>query len=906
MLYGFLTTMLSVLRREKPDRLAIAFDTGAPTFRHHKFADYKAQRPPLDEGIRAQLPLLYELLAALNIPQLSKDGWEADDLIGTLAKQGGAGGMEVFIVSGDKDFLQLVDDRVRIYRLPHARITDAPEIIDTTSVHERFGVPPASVIDVLGLMGDSSDNIPGVPKVGEKTAVELIKRFGSLEAAIARADEVEKPMLKANLKEYAEQARLSKELVVIDTNTPVEAAPADLRFGPLNNPIARKRLMELEFTSILKQIEAIEPFTDANADADADADVDSDGDKKIGQGMMILEEEGRKGYQAVTKPGELDELVRILSFADIISMDTETTSTDPMRAELVGLSFSIREGEAWYVAANYFENVPLDFVQPAKPHLRPNCSLELIYILDKLKSVLTNASIQKTGQNLKYDFLVLKCYNIEVQGLAFDTMLASYTLDPSARQHGMDVLAETHLNYRKIPTSQLIGSGAKQISMELAPLEQVTQYACEDADIALRLTNYFLPKLAKERLESLFHNTELPLLPVLLDMEYTGVQLDLALLKELSIEYQEEMDGLITQIFDSAGMRFNLNSTQQLADVMFNKLGLPAGRKTKFGYSTDIDELERLASMHEVPAKLLRYRRLSKLKSTYIDALPQMAHPITGRVHTSFSQTTAATGRLASTNPNLQNIPIRTEEGGRIRRAFIAGEPGWKILSADYSQIELRIMAHLAKDQRMIEAFNQGWDIHRATAAWMNGIAPEQVAPEMRRSAKEVNFGVLYGMGDFGLAQRLGITRTRAREFIDEYFANFPQVKLFIEQIHRSARQYGYVETMLGRRRALPDMNSKNFNIRSNAERIAVNTPIQGSAADLMKIAMIKVYKALKQHQIQARMLLQVHDELLFEAPPEEIEPLSACLKETMSSAMALSVPLEVEVGYGNNWLDAH
>ncbi len=901
MLYGFMTTLMMVLRREKPDRLAIAFDTSAPTFRHKIFTEYKAQRPPLDEGIRAQLPLLHNLLSALNIPQLSKEGWEADDLIGTLAKMGSAKNMDVYIVSGDKDFLQLVDDKVKVYRLPHGRVTDAAEVVDVKGVYERFGVSPQLVVDILSLMGDAIDNVPGIPKVGEKTAIELIQRFGSLDETLNRADEIEKPALRANLKEFAQQARLSRDLIIIDTNAPLEITPDDLRYGPLNNPAARKMLREWEFSSILKQIETLEPFAEI-----VDVGLDAKGTAEIGQKQMQFYEESKPGYKAVTNPADLMTLIERLKQADLISLDIETTSTEAMRAEIVGLSFSIREGEAWYIATNYFTDVPQDFIKPPSPRLRPNCSPELAYVLESLKPVLTNSQIKKCGQNLKYDFLVLKCYDIEVQGLDFDAMLASYTLDPAARQHGIDALAEIYLGYRKIPTSQLIGSGSKQISMSLVPLEQITEYACEDADIALRLTNFFRPKLAQESLERLYDRIELPLMPVLLDMEYTGIKLDLELLKDLSVEFQDEMDELMAQIYNLAGVRFNLNSTQQLAEVLYNKLGLPVGRKTKFGYSTDIDELERLATLHEVPAKLLRYRHLAKLKSTYIDALPQLVHPITKRVHTSFSQTTAATGRLASTDPNLQNIPVRTDEGGRIRKAFIAGEAGWKILSADYSQIELRIMAHLAQDERMLKAFTSGMDIHRATAAWMNGISPEEVTPEMRRAAKEVNFGVLYGMGDFGLAQRLGISRARAKEFIDNYFANFAKVKLFIEKLHQTAREKEYVETILGRRRALPDINNKNFNIRSNAERIAINTPIQGSAADLMKIAMIKVHRTLKDHRFKARMLLQVHDELLFEVPPEEVDSLGRCLKETMSTAMTLSVPLEVGIGVGDNWLDAH
>jgi len=485
-------------------------------------------------------------------------------------------------------------------------------------------------------------------------------------------------------------------------------------------------------------------------------------------------------------------------------------------------------------------------------------------------------------------------------------MIASHLLDPSARQHGLDHLAELHLNYRKIPISSLIGSGAKQRSMAEVPLDRITEYACEDADIALRLTHLFQPMIEEGGYGRLLYEQELPLLPVLLAMEKRGVALDTDLLAEMSAEFQAEMERLEEEVCALAGVRFNLNSTQQLAEVLYDRLGLPPGRKTKFGYSTDISELERLAPVHELPAKLLRYRRFAKLKSTYIDALPQMIHPLTGRVHTSFSQTVAATGRLSSNDPNLQNIPIRTEEGGRIRKAFIAGQPGWMMVSADYSQIELRIMAHLSGDERLIEAFENRMDIHRATAAWMNDIPPELVTPDIRRQAKEVNFGVLYGMGDFGLAQRLGISRKRAREFIDQYFEKFARVKEYIEEIKLRARAVGYVETIMGRKRPLPEINSKNFRVRSNAERIAVNTPIQGSAADLIKLAMIRVHAALREEGFRARMLLQVHVELVFESPSDELERLATRVREIMAGAMELRVPIEVDVAWGENWLEAH
>lgn len=899
MLFGFLTSLLSVIRKEKPDRLAICFDTAAPTFRHIQYEDYKAHRAPLDEGIKAQLPLLYDLIDLLHVPQLSLDGYEADDIMGTLAREGAEAGMEVYLVSGDKDFLQLVNDQVKVYRLPSGRTGDAAEVIDAAGVVEKFGVPPEHVIDVLGLMGDSVDNVPGVPGVGQKTAVALVERFGAIESVLSRAGEVDKPKLRESLITYADQARLSRELVIIDRNVPVGVRPDDLKFGPLNNDPARKRLVDLEFRLILSQIDALGGAGEPGG--------------LFAQQVELVETPKTtlpRAYHLIKDAARLETLLERLNERRgsqlLVAIDTETTAIDPMRAELVGFSFSLRAGEGYYIAANAFEGVPDSFAAPPAPRLRPRVSRELAYILSRLAGFYADESIPKTGQNLKYDLLVLSCYDVPVDGVAFDTLLASFCLDPSARLHGIDQLTEMHLGWRKIPTSSLIGSGSKQITMAEAPVEKVAEYACEDADAALQLTTVLKPRVEKEGLGRLYYDQELPLMPVLLEMEKTGVALDTRLLMELSGEFATELERLVDDVHTLSGGPFNLNSTQQLADVLFNRLGLPPGRKTKLGYSTDTDELERLAPIHELPAKLLRFRHLSKLKSTYIDSLPQLIHPITRRVHTSFSQTIAATGRLSSTDPNLQNIPIRSEEGGRIRRAFVPGEPGWKLLSADYSQIELRIMAHLSGDEQMIAAFHSGWDIHRATAAWMNGITPDDVTSSQRRQAKEVNFGVLYGMGEFGLAQRLDIPRARAREFIEQYFQQFPRVREYIDRTIEGARKNEFVETMMGRRRPIPDINSKNFNVRSNAERMAINTPIQGSAADLIKVAMIEVAQRLKVDRFGARMLLQVHDELLFEAPEDELERLGEMLKQVMSGAFTLSVPLEVGVGWGDNWLDAH
>ena len=881
MVFGFLSTLMMMIRRENPDLMALTFDTGAPTFRHKKYDLYKANRPPMDEDLRSQLPLLYEIIDLLNIPQLSKKGWEADDIMGTLGKKGEEAGLEVFHVTGDKDFYQLVTDKVKVYSLP--RSGEAPKIYDPQGVKEKFGVLPERVIDVLGLMGDTADNIPGVPKVGPKTAIELINRFGSIEDVLAAAGQITKPKLRENLQTYADQARMSYDLAVIDIDTPLDVVPTDLTWGPLNNPEVRKKFSELEFSSILNTLNSLEP-----------------------QYGVTEEKKRTVSYHSVTNPAELQEMIEKIKNAELLSFDTETTSLDSMQAELVGLSFATHEGSAWYVSCNHFKDVPGDFKPPLTPKLRPEISNEIAYVLEKLKPLLTDENLPKTGQNLKYDMLVLACYDLDLKGVAFDTMIASHLLDSSIRQHNLDALAERHLHIVKIPTTALIGSGSKQISMSDVTLEEITVYACEDADVALQLTNLFNPQIKDKGLDKLLEEQEIKLIPVLLRMEKTGVKLDTGLLSEMSDQFSVEIAELGQTVHDLAGVSFNLNSTQQLAHVLYEKLGLPPGKKTKSGFSTNINELERLAPLNELPAKLLRYRHLTKLKSTYIDALPALIHPLTGRVHTSYSQSIAATGRLSSTNPNLQNIPIRSEDGGRIRRAFIAGEEGWKIISADYSQVELRIMAHLSGDQLLIDAFKQGLDIHRTTAAWMYDMPPGLIDNDMRRHAKEVNFGVLYGMGDFGLAQRLGISRKRAKEFIEQYFSKFSRVKEYIDEVHEKARIDGYVETMMGRRRPLPEIHAKNFQIRQNAHRIAINTPIQGSAADLIKRAMIKLDDEMLLRKFEARMLMQVHDELVFEAPAEEVEALTECLKDVMTHAMELDLPLEVGVAHGENWLDAH
>ncbi len=887
MIYGFLISLLKLIRDEKPDYLAITFDTAAPTFRHEMYSEYKANRPPIDEELRDQLKPLYDIIDLMKIPRIALEGWEADDVMGTLAVRGEKAQMEVFLVTGDKDFYQLVNDNIKVYTLP-TRKEPNPVIYDIDGVKNKFGVYPHQVTDALALIGDSSDNVPGVPSVGPKTAAKLIEEFDTLENILAFADRIERKKLSENLLNNAEQARFSHKLVCIDIDAPVDSTPEELTYGPINNTDFRRQLVHLEFANVLRQLDLTEPQSSVE-----DAYLASRPDPEL-------------RYHSVTNVTELNQLKSKLLGSSLVSFDTETTGLNPMTAELVGLSFSITEKEAWYVSVNHFADVPDTFSPTTPPLLHPDANIETQYILDRLNSFFSNAAITKTGQNLKYDLHVLLSYDIEVKGVAFDTMIASYLLNPTGRQHNLDALAEANLGITKIPTSDLIGSGAKQISMADVDLEEISKYACEDADVALRLTNLFKPNIEESGFNSLMKDIEIPLVTVLLQMEQTGIRIDVDLLAEFSAKFAGEIGELEHDVYEMVGKEFKMKERKERENTLFNELGLPPGKKTKTGFSTNVTELERLAPIHDLPKKLLRYRHLAKLKSTYVDALPKLVHPLTERVHTSYSQVVAITGRLSSNDPNLQNIPIRSDEGGQIRKAFIAGHPGWSIVSADYSQIELRVMAHLAGDEKLIQAFRDGDDIHRMTASWMHDMPPELITADMRRQAKEVNFGVLYGMGAFGLAQRLNITRKRAQEFIAQYFEKFARVKEFITEIIDTTRQNGYVETMAGRRRPLPDISAKNFMSRQNAERIAINTPIQGSAADLMKIAMINVHEALHKENLKSKMLLQVHDELVFESPPEEIESLSELVRKGMSSAMELKVPLEVDISWGANWLEAH
>jgi DNA polymerase-1 len=875
-IYGFLTMLFGLLEKENPDHLAIVFDTKEPTFRHKAYPDYKATRQKMPEELVDQLGRLDQVLRATGLPILSKPGWEADDVIGTLATVAEKQGYEVAMVTGDKDFQQLVTDHVRMWNpKPDGMLVMGPK-----EVEEHFGVPPEKVVDVLALTGDTSDNVPGAEGIGPKTAVKLIGEYGTLDKVLEAAKTMKPSKMREALIRDREQVLLSRNLVTIDRQAPVEFRPAELAVKSIWNPELERLLIDLELFGLLERLRA-----------------------RFGGTAPKEAPAGGRRYRTITETKELSKLVETWRREKpLLSIDLETTSIEPMRAELVGASFSAAEGEAIYVSVEHLAGSALSdrTFQRFGEEACGGCAA----FLSVTALLYEDPAVPKTGQNLKYDALVLKTYGVEVAGIEFDTILAAYLLNPGDRTLSLDHLTREFLNLPKIATRELIGSGRGQLSMREVELDKISDYACEDADYARRLTPILQSKLGSQ--EKILREIELPLLPVLRDMEYAGVRLDLELLREMGKELERDMSRIEEECYRLAGERFNLNSPKQLAAILFDKLKLPVQKKTKSGPSTDVDALTALTEKHELPGRLLDFRTLSKLKGTYVDALPDLVHPQTGRVHTTFGQTTAATGRLSSVNPNLQNIPIRTEIGRRIREAFVTGRPDWRMVSADYSQIELRIMAHLSGDERMLEAFARGRDIHTETAALIYQVPVGAVLAEMRRAAKTVNFGIIYGQTDFGLAQGLGIPRHEAHEFRENYFKLYPGVAEFMRRTIQSARERGYVETILGRQRKIPDIAAENRQVREFAERTAINTPVQGSAADMIKLAMIAVHRRLKSERFAARMVLQVHDELLFEAPAGEVERLSAMVSEEMRCALELRVPVVVEVGAGASWLAAH
>ena len=894
--FGFLLTLDRVLEQEKPERIAVVFDADEPTFRHKAYPEYKATREKMPEELPAQLEWIAQIVRALGIPFLREPGYEADDVIGTLALRESARGHDVWIVSGDKDMTQLVGPRVRLYNLLKPR-EGAVDLVDAARVQEIWGVPPERIVDVLALMGDASDNVPGVPGVGEKTAVELVAAHGDVEQVLAAAPTLAKKKLGERLVEHRELARLSKRLVTIDTAVPLHETWDDLARRPLDVPTLREAYRALELVDRLAGL----PSADGTGPVAPVA----------------------RAYRTVTTPDELDALVRALAATEGkggFAFDTETTGVDPTRAELVGLSFSWRDGEAWYVPVN--RDPPI--FGGAVERSRAEGSLfddgprtgDAPEVLRRLRRVLEDPAIEKTGQNAKYDVIVLACQEpvaVEVRGVGFDTMIADFCLRPDARTHNLDALSLDRLGVRKIPTEALIGTGKSQVTMREVPVERVAEYACEDADCTWRLRGVLAPELASAGVERVFSEVEMPLLPVLATMERTGIRVDEPALRRIGEDLERRARLLEEEIHALAGAPVNLRSPGQVGTLLFETLRLheAAGRKKPrrtmkgTGWSTDERTLEELREHHPIPGKLLEWRALTKLKSTYVDPLPGYVNPRTGRVHTTFHQTGAATGRLSSSDPNLQNIPARGDDGRAIRAAFVP-EPGWRMVSFDYSQIELRLLAHLAGDPGLLAAFRAGEDVHRSTAAKVFGVAAADVTSEMRGRAKAINFGIIYGMGPQRLAAETGVSLVEAERFIEAYFGVYPRVKAFEESVVEQARATGAVTTMMGRRRSLPDITSDDPRLRSAAERVAVNTPIQGTAADLIKLAMIRIHRRLAAEKYRARLLLQVHDELDFEAPPDEVERLTAMVKAEMSGALEVSVPIVVDVGVGANWAEAH
>ncbi len=872
-IFGFVRELLRIIDDEKPDYLGVVFDTSEPTFRHEAYPEYKATREKMPDELREQLPRLREVIEAMHIPIIEVPGYEADDALATLARKAADQGIEVYLATGDKDLMQIISPQIKMSNL--RRDGTGIEIIDPAKVREKMGVPPEQIVDYLALVGDSSDNVPGVPRVGKKTALELLQEFGSLEAILHNSDKIQKKAIRESLQANEQAARLSQKLVTLDLDAPIELDLDRLKLVPLGDGDMLRHFRELEFHSLVRRFQS-----DTASEAD-----DSD-------------------YHTVRTEAELRTVLDTLKNAGYFTFDLETTSAVPMLAEIVGLSFSCREHEAWYVPVR--QAAPGRAFQELFLDSEGSEGSENVDLLDILSPLFQDEAVRKNAQNAKYDIIVLANYGVQVRGLAFDTMVASYLLNPSGRQHSLDALALEYFNIKKIPTSDLIGKGRKQITMREVALETVARYACEDADITERLRRIFEPKLAEAGLRELADTVEIPLILVLVDMERNGVALDQKFLEQMSAEMHERLQGLEQEIYDLAGEKFNIQSTKQLAVILFEKLGLPVIRRTKTGYSTDAAVLEKLAPTHPLPARLLEYREIAKLKSTYVDALPRLINPRTGRVHTSYNQTVAATGRLSSSDPNLQNIPIRTEIGRSIRRAFVPGREDWLLLDADYSQIELRIMAHLSGDEALVSAFRDGDDIHTATAARVFGVEKQAVDADVRRRAKEINFGIMYGMGVYGLASRLQIPREEARAIIDEYFLKYPGVNAYIARTLAEAREKGYVTTLMNRRRYLPEIQSSNRQVREFAERTAINTPIQGSAADLIKLAMINLSRRMKKEGLRSLMIMQVHDELVFEVPEDELEIMRAIVRREMEEAISLNVPIVADVGVGKNWLEAH
>jgi DNA polymerase-1 len=898
---GFTNTLLDVLKKEAPTHMAVVFDTEAPTERHTDFEGYKAHREAMPEDLAKALPYVIKIILGFNIPVITSDGYEADDIIGTLAKKAEQKGYTVYCMTPDKDFGQLVSDNIFIYK--PARMGNEMEIQGVREILAKWEIERVDqVIDILGLWGDAVDGIPGIPGIGEKTAKALIKQYGSMENIFEHSHEL-KGKQRENVEQFKEQGLMSKKLATILLNVPVELDEEGLEVCAPSKELLEPLFAELEFRTLGRRVFgddfSITELKPAGTQIDLFGNPTATGRTTMTVDVEDIHEEltlAAKNinntpheYHLADTAEKRAELIKILAQQPTFCFDTETTGTDPNHCELVGLSFSVKPGEGWYV--------PVPAEQSAAQS-----------IVAEFKEILENENIGKIGQNIKFDILMLKWYNIEVKGTLFDTMLAHYIIDPDTR-HNMDILSENYLGYKPVSITELIGAkGKNQGNMRDVEFEKIKEYAAEDADITLQLKNVFEPKLKEVEGEKLVNEIEHPLIYVLADMEYEGVKIDHDTLREFSKTLETDIAQYEKTVYEKAGVKFNIASPKQLGEVLFEKLMLdPKAKKTKTGqYQTGEDVLLSLAAKSDIVRDILDFRQLQKLKSTYVDALPQMVNPKTGRVHTSYNQAVAATGRLSSVNPNLQNIPIRTERGREVRKAFIPRDSGHTIVSADYSQIELRIIAEISKDANMMQAFINNLDIHTATAANVYGIGLDEVTSDQRRNAKAVNFGIIYGQSAFGLSQSLGIPRKEAAEIIEQYFIQFAGIKQYMSDTMNFARENGYVCTLMGRRRYLRDINSANATVRGFAERNAINAPIQGSAADMIKIAMINIHRELKAQKLDTRMTMQVHDELVFDVPHHEVEIVKPIIMHNMKTAIKTEVPIMVEIGTGLNWLEAH
>jgi DNA polymerase-1 len=856
-IFGFTRMLIKLLDDKKPEYLVMVFDSKGPTFRHDKYAEYKANRPPMPEDLSIQIPYIRKIVEGFNIPMIEMQGYEADDLIATLAKKAESEGFISVMVTGDKDFLQLVTADSTIWD----PMKDKTWTIQT--IFEKYQLNPSQIIDMMGFWGDTSDNIPGIPGIGEKTASKLIQEFGSMDGVYENIHTITKKKQKEKLIEFKDQAYLSRELVTIDQEAPVQWDKKLFQCTQENSNDLFELFQMLEFKNLQRKYQP-------------------------------QVEEHAKQYRTILTKEECLALIDKIKTKKRFAIDTETTHIDPMRAQLVGLSISIEPHTAYYIPV-------------AHTGLDSRGQLPRDWVLAQFKPVIENPNILKIGQNIKYDWIVLKHYGIEFSNHIFDTLIASYVLDPSALTHGLDKIALDRLNHQMISYKSIVGTGKKERCFSEIDLEMATRYSCEDADITLIVADQFEKELHDEGILNLYDTIEIPLLPVLVDMETTGVKVDQSVLLNFSKQLTVELKQLEQHIYQLAGESFNIRSTQQLGHILFDKLKLPMKKKTrkKTGYSTDVNVLTSLAKIHELPATILSHRSLDKLKSTYVDALTALIHPKTGRIHTSFNQAATATGRLSSRDPNLQNIPIRTDNGRKIREAFIP-EKGCMLLSADYSQIELRIMAHYANDPILIEAFKNNEDIHLRTASEVFQLLPGMVSDDIRRQAKAINFGIIYGMGAFRLSKELGISRKMAQTYIDQYFSRYKGVHQFIQSTIERAEKTGKTTTLCGRIRNLPDINSKNKNIKAAAQRIAVNTPIQGTAADLIKLAMIHVHHELTKQGLNSRMILSVHDEIVLEVPENELSVVQEMVKHIMENVWELQVPLKVNLNAGHNWSEAH